>query len=160
MKIACGDMTVEYGYDAAGNVTLLRIGEKETHYGYDSMGRISSESDSDGNITNYRYDLAGHLIELEENAERVGFAAFYHNDRKLRRAFLSMIVVLPEYQGRGCGSRLLAETEHECIEDGMKILAVEVRTDNRRAIKFYEERGFEVINALSDIKVILEKELK
>ena len=42
----------------------------------------------------------------------------------------------------------------------MKILAVEVRTDNRRAIKFYEERGFEVINALSDIKVILEKELK
>ena len=67
MKIACGDMTVEYGYDAAGNVTLLRIGEKETHYGYDSMGRISSESDSDGNITNYRYDLAGHLIELEEN---------------------------------------------------------------------------------------------
>ncbi len=107
-----------------------------------------------------KFTAFGTVIELVENSESVGFAAFYHNDRKLRRAFLSMIVVLPEYQGRGCGSRLLAETEHECIEDGMKILAVEVRTDNRRAIKFYEERGFEVINALSDIKVILEKELK
>ena len=74
-------------------------------------------------------------------------------------AFLSMIVVLPEYQGHGCGSRLVTEVEHECVDDGMKILAVEVRTDNERAIRFYKERGFAVVNALSDIKVILEKDL-
>ena len=101
----------------------------------------------------------GTVIELIEDEERIGFAAFYHNDRKLRRAFLSMIVILPEYQGKGYGSRLLAEVEHECVDDEMKILAVEVRTDNERAIKFYETRGFAVVNALSDIKVILEKEL-
>ena len=77
-----------------------------------------------------------------------------HTDDHITRVY-----VLPEYQGRGCGSRLIAEVEHECIEDGMKILAVEVRTDNQRAVKFYKERGFEVINALSDIKMILEKEL-
>ena len=106
-----------------------------------------------------KFTAFGTVIELVEDGERVGFAAFYHNDRKLRRAYLSMIVVLPEYQGRGCGSRLIAEVEHECIEDGMKILAVEVRTDNQMAVKFYKERGFEVINALSDIKMILEKEL-
>ena len=107
-----------------------------------------------------KFSAFGTVIELEENGERVGFAGFYHNDRKLRRAFLSMLVVLPEYQGHGCGSRLVAEVEHECVDDGMKILAVEVRTDNGRAIRFYEERGFTVVNALSDIKVILEKELE
>ena len=106
-----------------------------------------------------KFTAFGTVIELEKGGERIGFAAFYHNDRKLRRAFMSMIVVLPEYQGQGYGSQLLAEAEHECIEDGMKILAVEVRTDNQRAIRFYEERGFTVINAMSDIKVILEKEL-
>ena len=106
-----------------------------------------------------KFNAFGTVIELEKNGERIGFAAFYHNDLKLRRAFLSMIVVLPEYQGQGFGSQLLAETEHECIDDGMKILAVEVRTDNQRAIRFYEERGFIVINALSGIKMILEKEL-
>ena len=106
-----------------------------------------------------KFSAFGTVIELEEEGERVGFAAFYHNDRKLRRAFLSMIVVLPEYQGHGCGSRLVTEVEHECVDDGMKILAVEVRTDNERAIRFYKERGFAVVNALSDIKVILEKDL-
>ena len=106
-----------------------------------------------------KFTAFGTVIELVEDGVRKGFAGFYHNDRKLGRAFLSMIVVLPEYQGCGCGSRILAETEHECIDDGMKILAVEVRTDNQRAIKFYEERGFAVINSLSGIKVILEKEL-
>lgn len=106
-----------------------------------------------------KFSAFGTVIELEEGGERVGFAAFYHNDRKLRRAFLSMIVVLPEYQGHGCGSRLVTEVEHECVDDGMKILAVEVRTDNERAIRFYKERGFTVVNALSDIKVILEKDL-
>ena len=106
-----------------------------------------------------KFSAFGKVIELEEEGERVGFAAFYHNDRKLRRAFLSMIVVLPEYQGHGCGSRLVTEVEHECVDDGMKILAVEVRTDNERAIRFYKERGFAVVNALSDIKVILEKDL-
>ena len=106
-----------------------------------------------------KFSAFGTVIELEEEGERVGFAAFYHNDRKLRRAFLSMIVVLPEYQGHGCGSRLVTEVEHECVDDGMKILAVEVRTDNERAIRFYKDRGFEVVNALSDIKVILEKDL-
>ena len=106
-----------------------------------------------------KFTAFGTVIELIEDGVRKGYAGFYHNDRKLGRAFLSMIVVLPEYQGRGCGSRILAETEHECIDDGMKILAVDVRTDNQRAVKFYEERGFTVINALSDTKVILEKEL-
>ena len=106
-----------------------------------------------------KFSAFGTVIELEEEGERVGFAAFYHNDRKLRRAFLSMIVVLPAYQGHGCGSRLVTEVEHECVDDGMKILAVEVRTDNERAIRFYKERGFAVVNALSDIKVILEKDL-
>lgn len=102
----------------------------------------------------------GSVIELTEGKKRIGFAGFYHNDRKLRRAFLSMIMVMPEYREKGYGTRLLKEVEHECHEDGMRILAVQVRTDNQKGIRFFENSGFSVINALSEKKVIMEKNLQ
>ena len=67
---------------------------------------------------------------------------------------------MPEYREKGYGTRLLKEVEHECHEDGMRILAVQVRTDNQKGIRFFENSGFSVINALSEKKVIMEKNLQ
>ena len=106
-----------------------------------------------------KFTAFGTVIELIKEEERVGFAAFYHNDRKLRRAFLSMIVVLPAVQGRGYGGQLLTEVEHECIDDGMRILAVQVGTEYQKAGRLYKKRGFKVTNALSEERLIMEKTL-
>ena len=72
------------------------------------------------------------------------------------------VIELTEGEKRieGYGTRLLKEVEHECHEDGMRILAVQVRTDNQKGIRFFEKSGFSVINALSEKKVIMEKNLQ
>ena len=106
-----------------------------------------------------KFAAYGTVVELTENDTRIGFAAFYHNDRKMRRAFLSMIMVKPEFQEHGYGAQLLERVEQECIGDGMKALALEVRTDNQDAIHLYKDHGFVVANAFAKEKWIMEKRL-
>ena len=55
---------------------------------------------------------------------------------------LVIIAVLPDYQGRGIGKKLLNEAlEHYRIE-GCQSLTLTVNSKNVRAIKMYENAGF------------------
>ena len=53
-----------------------------------------------------------------------------------------MIAVRPEYQRRNIGKDLLLAVQKLAGERGMRELELEVRTDNRNAIGFYEKNGF------------------
>jgi YD repeat-containing protein len=62
---------VTYGYDAAGNRTLMSDGSGATTYAYDQLSRMSSETRSftalAGSYTiSYGYNLAGELTSLTE----------------------------------------------------------------------------------------------
>lgn len=65
--------------------------------------------------------------------------------RGIRSARLYSLAVAPEAAGRGIGRRLLAGIERAARRCGAERLRLEVRTDNRRAIRLYEEAGYGLI---------------
>jgi putative acetyltransferase len=60
-----------------------------------------------------------------------------------RTGYLDQIVVAPEFWRSGLGSALIAEAERLSPEG----LDLDVNTDNARAIRFYEKRGFVISGA-------------
>lgn len=102
----------------------------------------------------------GSVLAAVDQDGPVGFAAFYHNDTASQTAFLSMIAVRDGAEGLGWGTALLAETEHRCSASGMERLALEVASDNGRAIAFYRRHGFVLSGAESNQgKIRMEKRL-
>lgn len=72
----------------------------------------------------------------------MGYAAFYANDSETKTAYISLIAVKPEYQKLHIGKQLL----NCCLEIaqmyGMQSCSLEVKKDNRNAIRFYQANGF------------------
>lgn len=77
---------------------------------------------------------------LEKKA--VGILIFYANDLITRTAYISLIGILPEWQGKGLGQNLLDYCIAVSLTQGMKILQLEVDDDNTVAIRFYQKHGF------------------
>ena len=57
------------------------------------------------------------------------------------------IAVLPDAQGRGIGSQLLADAERRIAHSGGTIAAVHSENDH---YKFYERRGYQLTDELYD----------
>lgn len=110
-----------------------------------------------GNLSDYTKKLCKNAIVIvaEDNGSVIGFAAMYANDLVLKQAYLSQIAVSKEYIGRNIGKLLLASCERIAIENGMKMLRLEVDKTNERAINFYIKNRYftESINDLSCIMV-------
>ncbi len=60
-----------------------------------------------------------------------------------RRGHLYHLAVLPAYQGRGIGRRLIDEIGQRLAALGCPQLNLSVNLDNTAAVKFYEAIGFE-----------------
>lgn len=88
-----------------------------------------------------KWDTAADFI-LAYGGETLGYAIVYANDFTSKTAFITMIAVRPEYQGRNIGKDLLLAVQKLAGERGMRELELEVRTDNQKAIGFYEKNGF------------------
>ena len=71
-------------------------------------------------------------VWVAEQVDRIVGYASAHDE------FLNNLYVLPEHQGRGIGTALLAEVK-EHSRDGVKLWTFE---PNRAAIRFYERHGF------------------
>jgi YD repeat-containing protein len=56
--------TIEYAYDAAGNVTQVTTAAGTTVSGYDAQNRLATVADA-GKTTQYVYDLAGNPAETQ-----------------------------------------------------------------------------------------------
>lgn len=71
-------------------------------------------------------------------------------------ALLDLVWVKPSMRSKGVGSTLMATIESQAALDGHE-LRLEVWTVNRRAVGFYEGRGFSVDGVVSDPVTGLEK---
>nr|WP_223155187.1 GNAT family N-acetyltransferase [Alkalibacillus aidingensis] len=89
----------------------------------------------------------GGVWVAEADGVVTGFANFSPVNRD-GQAVLAAIYLLPESQGHGIGTKLLNAGLEGLT--GLRQLYVEVEKDNQKGLKFYEARGFEVVEEYDD----------
>ncbi|MDX8462963.1 GNAT family N-acetyltransferase [Mesorhizobium humile] len=83
----------------------------------------------------------GDVLVAEMDNRIVAFCLIQFRQRK-PSANLRTIAVLPKMGGKGLGTALLNAAEGEAARRGYRLLRLEVRADNHRAIGFYQRAGF------------------
>ncbi len=66
-----------------------------------------------------------------------------------REYYLSNIAIYPKFRGTGLGAKLLETVEQRAKERGNKRIALEVSTDNGKAIRLYERFGHNIDRRIS-----------
>lgn len=59
------------------------------------------------------------------------------------RAYVDVLVVVPEYEGRGVGSALMDHVERWARQNGFREVVLDVFASNVDAIEFYRRRGYQ-----------------
>jgi len=77
----------------------------------------------------------------EVDGRIAGYARLFLN-RDENRLYLSSLYLLPEFEGKGVGTRLLESAEGHAAEKGLDELWIGVMVKNRQALVFYRKVGF------------------
>jgi len=93
-------------------------------------------------------NAAAFLAESTQGAKRPVGSAVVLWRRGSPSARLYTIAADPAFQGKGAGSLLLEACERAAAEKGCAQMRLEVRQSNRRAIAFYERRGYRTVETL------------
>lgn len=70
--------------------------------------------------------------------------------RRCRSARLYSLIVDPRHQQRGIARTLLAAAEHAARSRGMQHMTLEVRPDNRAAVRLYQQSGYVVLKNIEN----------
>lgn len=97
----------------------------------------------------------GNVFTLSQDGRLLGLIGFYANDLKMRKAYLSMLVVDSSLQGTGAANVLFARLREEARERGMRNLNANVVKDNARAIRYYAKQGLCVVGPGQDDNHVL-----
>ena len=89
----------------------------------------------------------------------ISIIAGYFNDMTSQTAYLSMLAVAKEYQGKKLASSLLSEFENYAIQNGMGYVKLEVRKHNAAAQNLYKKFGYEVVENVSETSLYMKKKL-
>ncbi len=87
------------------------------------------------------YNDMAHYYVMTYGETRVGYVGLWVTRPN---AEIINIAVLPEFQGRGYGKRLMQKAVSICQEQQVELLSLEVRKSKEAAIKFYLGFGFEI----------------
>jgi ribosomal-protein-alanine N-acetyltransferase len=86
------------------------------------------------------------FLVAEQNHKIIGFLIGIK--LKTNKTKILMISVEPTYQRQKIGESLLNEFIKITTKENIEIIELEVRTDNKKAIKFYEKNGFKIIEKI------------
>ena len=86
------------------------------------------------------------FIVAEQNHKIIGFLIGIK--LKTNKTKILMISVEPRYQRQKIGESLLNEFIKITTKENIEVAELEVRTDNKKAIKFYEKNGFKIIQKI------------
>ena len=86
------------------------------------------------------------FIVAEQNHKIIGFLIGIK--LKTNKTKILMISVEPRYQRQKIGESLLNEFIKITTKEDIEVIELEVRTDNKKAIKFYEKNGFKIIQKI------------
>lgn len=97
------------------------------------------------------------IIEVRDEKKIVGLLACYANDIITKRAFITSICVLKEYQRKGVAKKMFEELYAELIEKQFESIALEVSKKALPAIDLYRKEGFEILEDNIDSFVLFKK---
>ncbi|AYM90380.1 MULTISPECIES: GNAT family N-acetyltransferase [Serratia] len=95
-----------------------------------------------------------HFRTYEHDTQAAGYLWFSLEDNS---AFLSDIMLIPEFQGKGMGRDFIRAFLNELTRQGAYEVELRVSPDNQRALKLYKEFGFRITGF--DMSLLLEPEL-
>ncbi|SDO55497.1 Acetyltransferase (GNAT) family protein [Streptococcus equinus] len=133
--------------DARDILTFCQqIGSESDNLSYGQEGLGISVSDEEKLLTKVHEDERSYFLVAKEADELVG-TCNYCGFRKARLAHRAEIgiAVKKDYWNQGIGRKLLTRLIALAKQSGLKVLSLEVRSDNSRAIHLYESLGFQKI---------------
>ena len=74
-----------------------------------------------------------------------GILAGYLNDSETGLAYITYMAINEKYRGMRVGDRLLSAYLQEAEQKGMRFCKLEINTENRIGIKFYQSKGFQIL---------------
>jgi len=90
----------------------------------------------------------GVFFVIEEDQQVRGSAVvLWRHGRAVARLY--SLVVDPAFQSRGLGDRLLTACEQAARNRGYRRLSLEVRGRNAKARRFYQQRGYQIVEELA-----------
>ena len=111
------------------------------------------------NLRNYAEKVLqfGQCITIEESGNIVAAVLFYCNDFQTKKAYITLLGTLPEYEGKGYATKLLKAAEEVAGRNGMRIMNLETERTNQKAISLYCKCGYQLSKI--DNKVHMMKEI-
>jgi ribosomal protein S18 acetylase RimI-like enzyme len=103
----------------------------EAHYNLGALRNLLATKGVDGRVAEINGTVVGFVRTTYEPAEA--------------RFFVTSLYVLPEYQGRGFGQKLLEEAERIANTYDSDLIWLGVMEQNTRAVRWYERIGFTFI---------------
>jgi len=123
---------------------------------YEELYSIHKECDKDFEPPlSARKNIEAYCRKLVDNAEIIsvcfdgktaGVLCVYENDSTSRTAFVSSVIVLPEYRRLGLGNLLVDRAITISEKRKMARIRLEVGKRNRAALNLYRKYGFEIEN--------------
>lgn len=100
-------------------------------------------------IFNFFYESfpQGFLV-AEKNKKLIGFIIVAKTSNKTVR--IPMIAVRKGYRRNGIGSALINKLFEKLILQNFQLIDLEVKTNNKPAIKFYKKHGFKISEKISN----------
>jgi len=121
--------------------------EQEELLGYVIAGYNSREAVNKFIKKNYFaviFTLVRNPRFLPEKVSEISEKIFGTNYEKKAKCRLYLIAVNKKYKGKGIGKQLINHLENEIHKTGLNLYGLSVRKDNKEAIGFYNQNGYEV----------------
>ena len=114
--------------------------------------KIASETLTENynpSIFNYFYETFPQgFIVAEKHHKIIGFIVGVPLNNKTVK--ILMLSILESQRRQNIGSELLKQFIVEAVLNNIKKIDLEVRTDNNKAIKFYQKHGFKIIDKINN----------
>lgn len=114
---------------------------------------------ADLNQYSEKLDTQAVTYVVDSGGKKAGFISFYVDDESQDVSFITLLAVLPPFQGKQFAQRLLEKCTEVSRRKGKKRIRLEVDDFNVRAIGFYEKNGFKIVEKTPQHTVYMEKRL-
>lgn len=88
------------------------------------------------------FKYARHFVAMEDQ-NIAAWVAVYLNDKKSRHAFITIVVVIPQFRRRGIGKCILDSVFDYAKGEGFRDIFLEVSCSAYGALRLYKRLGFE-----------------